>query len=77
MAVLIGRDAETYGDYIVINSARSDVGSADGRERWVVLCNEPEGGSAETAIVVEIERSGRKVLGFRRAGDRTLEPHLP
>ncbi len=77
LAELIGRDAKTYGDYMVINSARSDVGSTDGRERWVVLCNRVRSGSPETAIVVELELSGRDVLGFRRPGQKTLEPFLP
>ena len=77
LAVLIGRDSETYGDYIVINSARSDVGAPDGRDRWIVLCNRPRGGTRESAIIVEIDRNGLDVLGFRRPGETALELRLP
>lgn len=77
LAVLIGRDSQTYGDYIVINSARSRVGADAGRDRWVVLCNRSEGGARDTAIIVELDLAGSEILGFRRPGQTKLEPNLP
>lgn len=77
LAVLIGRDSRTYGDYIVMNSAQSSIGSVDGRSRWVVLCNVPEGGTRDTAIVVELEAWTMELIGFRRPGERALELNLP
>ncbi|MDX1585056.1 MAG: hypothetical protein R3338_15770 [Thermoanaerobaculia bacterium] len=67
---------QKYGDYIVINTARSDVASPNGAERWVVLCNRSNGDS-RSSVIVELGRDGSELLGFRRPGTERLEPVLP
>lgn len=77
LEALIREDPERYGDYIVINSASSDVASPNDHRRWVVLCNRADGATPDSAMIVELTRDGGDVLGFRRPGEHHLEPHLP
>ena len=77
LEILRERDARTYGDYIVINSASSETASPTGEKRWVVLCNRPSGGTTETAVIVELSRDGSELLGFRRPWQKELRTDLP